>query len=115
MDRQMNLVETTTEHMDGRAEQNPAPEVTRLRTDIEDARDGLGYYVSDLHRRRNPAQRTLGIAAGVATVAAAVGAIGLVARSRRLRGFLLGAAVPVALKVARGVVERPVSRQPRLA
>lgn len=142
-----NPVEAIPKQVAAEAHMNPAHEVTRLRTEIEDARDGLGNYVSELDRRRHRAldlklllkkHKALAIGVGVVTLAAAAGAVRRMVRSRRqaalpssgsadriaaavaqkprrLAGFLLGTAVPVALRAARGVVERAASRQPRPA
>lgn len=135
MDTQSNRVMTAS----------PGAEAMRLRTEVEDARDGLGYYVSEVNRRRLNAlkrqlrdHRALAIGVGVVTVAAAAGAVALAVRSRRsatnplpwspwrvapsveqksrrVAGFLLGTAVPFVLKAARGVVERRGADRPRLA
>lgn len=147
MDERPTLVETTTKLRAVAPREDPAPEVARLRTDIEDARDGLGVYVSELDRRRHDAfdlklqlkkHKALGIGVGVVAVAAAAGAVALVARSRRkpaqnlpwspwrvapsagqksrrVGKFLLATAVPIALRAARGVVERAASRRPHPA
>ena len=124
--------------------ENPDPEVTRLRSDIEDARDGLGVYVSELDRRRHDAfdlkgqlkkHKTL---LGIVTVAAAASLVARAVRSRRnplqhlpwspwriapsagqksrrVGKFLLATAVPIALKAARGVVERAARQRPQPA
>ena len=129
------------------AHKKPVGDVHRLRTEIEDARDGLGFYVTELDRRRRDAldlklqlrkHKALAIGVGVATVSAAAGAVAGVVRSRRkaarllpaqlgriapsvaqksrrVQKVLLGTAVPVALKAARGIVERAASRRPRMA
>ena len=128
-------------------DEKPAAEVNRLRTEIEDARDGLGAYVSELDRRRHEAldlklqlkkHPGIGIGAGVVAVAAVAGAVAMIVQSRRQQGrtapwapwriapsvaqkpaqlgkFLLGSAVPIGLKAARGVLERITSRRLRLA
>lgn len=147
MDEKSTRLETTPQQARAGARKTPAAEVNRLRTEIEDARDGLGYYVTELDRRRHDAldlklqlrkHKALAIGVGVATVSAAAGAVAGVVRSRRKAArllpaqlgriapsvaqksrrfgrFLLGAAVPVALKTARGIVERAASRRPRMA
>ncbi len=145
MDQRSNRVGTTTKLRAVEPRENPGPEVTRLRSDIEDARDGLGVYVSELDRRRHDAfdlkgqlkkHRTLlGI---VITVAAAAGLVARAVRSRRnplqhlpwspwriapsagqksrrVGKFLLATAVPIALKAARGVVERAARQRPQPA
>jgi|CXWL01.1.fsa_nt_gi hypothetical protein len=144
MDEQPTRLVTTRKLRAVEPRKDPASEVTRLRTDIEDARDGLGVYVTELDRRRHDAfnlkrqlkkHKAIGIGVGVA---AAAGAVALVLRSRRKTAqnqpwsswrvapavaqksrrvgkFLLGTAVPLALKAARGVVERTASHRPRLA
>ena len=146
MDTQSNRLETTMKQTETGAHENAAAEVIRLRTEIEDARDGLGYYVSELDRRRHAAldlklqlkkHKALGIGVSLVTVGAVAGAVALAVRSRRngaqgqpwspwriapsvgeksrLFGrFLLGTAVPAALKAARGVVERAASQRPRM-
>lgn len=125
------------------AHKKPVGEVHRLRTEIEDARDGLGFYVTELDRRRHHAldlklqlrkHKALAIGVGIAAAGAVAGVVrsrrkaarllpaqlGRIApsvaqKSRRVRNFLLGTAVPVALKAARGVVERAASRRRRMA
>ncbi len=147
MVEQSTRLETTPQQTKVGARKTPAAEVNRLRTEIEDARDGLGFYVTELDRRRHEAldlklqlgkHKALAIGVGVATVCAAAGAVAGVVRSRRKAArllpaqlgriapsvaqksrrvgeFLLGAAVPVALKAARRIVERAASRSPRMA
>lgn len=147
MAEQSTRLETTRQETTAGAPKTPAAEVNRLRTEIEDARDGLGFYVTELDRRRHESldlklqlrkHKLLAIAVGVATVSAAAGAVAGVVRSRRKAArvspaplgrmapsvaqksrrvgkFLLGAAVPVALKAARGIVERAGSHRPRMA
>ncbi len=147
MDEQSTRLEATEEQKKARARKQPAAEVNRLRMEIDDARDGLGLYVSELDRRRHEAldlklqlkkHKALAIGMSVATVSAAAGVVGRLVRSRRraarllpgslgriapavakksrlLGKFLLGTAVPVALKAARGVVERAASRRPHPA
>lgn len=145
MDDQSTRLVTPTKLREVPKPENPAAEVTRLHTDIEDARDGLGVYVSELDRRRHDAfdlklqlkkHKALAIGVGVASAAVAVA---MVVRSRRrttvqrlpwspwriapLAGpksrqvgkFLLATALPIALKAARGVVDRAASRRPKPA
>ena len=145
MDEQSTRLGTTPTLREVPKPENPAAEVTRLRTDIEDARDGLGVYVSELDRRRHDAfdlrlqlKKHKALAIGVGVAAAAVG-VGVVFRSRRrntvqnlpwspwrvapevtnkargLGRLLLSTALPVALKAARGFAERAASRRPRTA
>jgi len=127
------------------ADESPAAAVQRLRTEIEDARDGLGPYVSELDRRRHEAldlklqlqrHKALGIGIGLVTAAAAAGAVTMIVRSRRGSGqmwapwriapsagsksrnlgkFLLASVLPVALKAARVMVERGTVRRLRSA
>lgn len=144
MDNKSNRAETSTGQTEAGVPGNAAPKVTRLRTEIENARDGLGAYVSDLDRRPRMATdlklqlKNHKVLVGVVALAAAAGTVALVTRSRRsatlglpwspwriapavakksrrVTGFLLGTAIPVALKAAQGVVARAASRQPRLA
>lgn len=145
MDDRSTLVESTTKLRAVPPREKPAPEVARLRTDIEDARDGLGVYVSELDRRRHNAldlklqlrkHKALVIGVGVASAAAAVAVVlrsrrrstvqhlpwspwrvapAVAQKSRRVGRFLLATVVPVALKAARGVVERAASRRPQPA
>jgi hypothetical protein len=76
---------------DKAAPEKPIEEFTRLRSDIEDARDGLGPYVAESERRRQQAlelqsklkKHRVGIGVGVATVAAVASAVALVVQSRR--------------------------------
>ena len=91
MDDKSTRVETTTEQTEAGAHPNPAAEVTRLRTEIEDARDGLGVYVSELDRRRHEAldlklqlkkHKALGIGVAVVALAAAAGAVAMAISSR---------------------------------
>jgi len=144
MDERSTHVRTTTKLREVPKPQNLAAEVTRLRTDIEDARDGLGVYVTELDRRRHGGfdlKRQLKkrkALLGIVTVAAAAGVVASVVRSRRkplqslpwsswraapesaqksglLKRLVLGAALPMALKAARGVAERAASRRLRPA
>lgn len=146
MDERSTVVESTTKLRAVPPREDSAPEVARLRTDIEDARDGLGVYVSELDRRRHDAfdlklqlkkHKALAIGVGVASAAAAV-AVVLRSRqrsntvqhlpwspwrvaplagqkSRRVGKFLLATALPIALKAARGVVERAARQRPHPA
>lgn len=143
MDQRSNRLGTTTKLRAVEPRENPGPEVTRLRSDIEDARDGLGVYVSELDRRRHDAFDLKGqlkkhkALLGIVTIAAAASLVARAVRSRRnplqhlpwspwrapavaqksgfLKRLVLSAAVPVALKAARGVAERTASRRVRLA
>ena len=145
MDQRSNRVGTTTKLRAVEPRENPDPEVTRLRSDIEDARDGLGVYVSELDRRRHEAfdlklqlkkHKALAIGVGVASAAAAVAVVlrsrrrntlqhlpwspwriapSAGQKSRRVGKFLLATAVPIALKAARGVVERAARQRPQPA
>lgn len=147
MVEQSTRLGTTWQRTTTGAHKTPAAEVHRLRTEIDDARDGLGAYVSELNRRRHDAvdlrlqlrrHKALAIGAGVAAASAAAVAVAGVVRSRRkaarllpaslgriapsmakksrrVRKFLLGTAVPIALKAARAIVERAASRRPRTA
>ena len=144
MDQRSTHVRTVTKLRQVGAPENPATEVSRLRTDIEDAREGLGVYVSELDRRRHEAfdlklqlKKRKALLSFV-TVAAAAGVVARVVRSRRkplqnlpwspwraapavaqksgvLKRLVLSAALPMALKAARGVAERAASRRLRLA
>lgn len=145
MDDRSTLVRKTTKLRAVPPREAPAPEVARLRTDIEDARDGLGVYVSELDRRRQEAfdpkhqlrkHKALAIGVGVASAAAAVAVVlrsrrrntlqhlpwspwrvaaGAAQKSRRVGKFLLATAVPIALKAARVVVEQAAARRPHPA
>jgi hypothetical protein len=92
MDEQSTRLKTGPERTKAGALKNPAAEVNRLRTEIEDARDGLGVYVTELDRRRHKAldlkrqlrkHKALGIGVGAMTLAAAAGAVARVVGSRR--------------------------------
>jgi hypothetical protein len=141
MDEKSTRVDTTTGPKGSAVDEKPAAEVNRLRTEIEDARDGLGVYVSELDRRRHEAldlklqlKRHPAVAIGVAvvTVAAVAGAVHMMVRSRRagrmppwrigpfvaegsnrLRNLLLGTSL--GLRAARNVIERVSSLRARLA
>jgi hypothetical protein len=72
--------------------ERPAVEISRLRTEIDAARDQLGTYISELDRRRHEAldlkhqakkHPGLVIGAGVVIVAAVAGAVVMVNRARR--------------------------------
>jgi hypothetical protein len=72
--------------------ESPAAEVTRLQSEIVDARDGLGVYLSELDRRRHEVldmklqlkkHRGVGIGVGVVAVAALAGVALAMTRSRR--------------------------------
>ena len=96
MDEKSTGLETTkTRRTTNGAAEAPAAAVQRLRTEIEDARDGLGPYVSELDRRRREAldlklqlqrHKMAGIGIGLVAAAAAAGAVAMLARSRRSAG-----------------------------
>lgn len=75
-----------------KVEEKPAVKISRLRTEINAARDELGTYISELDRRRHEAldlkhqvmkHPGLAIGAGVAIIAAVAGTVVMVLRSRR--------------------------------
>jgi hypothetical protein len=75
-----------------RGEEQPAVEISRLRTEIDATRDELGTYISELDRRRHEAldlkhqvkkHPGLAIGAGVAIIGVVAGAVVMVIRARR--------------------------------
>jgi hypothetical protein len=92
--------ETDREKAPEVVEESPAMEVNRLRTEIDDTRDELGVFVSELDRRRHEVMdiklqvRKHPVVALVA-VAAAVGI-----------GLALAGAVVVLVRAARGTRKR---------
>ncbi len=144
MDDKTTRVGTPTKRTEPMAApKKPAATAHRFNTEMEDARDGLGPYVSELDRSRQEAlklqvrrHKAVGIGMSVATVAAVAGAVALLVQSRRraalpwapwrivptvakksgkLGRFLVGTAIPVALRAAKGAVDRASSLRPRMA
>ena len=75
-----------------RVEEQPAVQISRLRTEIDATRDQLGAYISELDRRRHEAldlklqakkHPGLAIGAGVVIIGAVAGAVVMVIRARR--------------------------------